>query len=96
MNRSVIVMLSVAALTGFASVASAQAKIGVVSTNRLMTDAPQAKAANDAIRAEFAPRDGRSLRWVLRSSGEEKLRRIMRTYAIIAVPRNARAMVIAS
>lgn len=57
MKRSVIVILSVAALTGFASVASAQAKIGVVSTNRLMSDAPQAKAANEAIRAEFAPRE---------------------------------------
>ncbi len=57
MKRSVIVMLSVATLTGFASVASAQAKIGVVSTNRLMSDAPQAKAANEAIRAEFAPRE---------------------------------------
>jgi outer membrane protein len=56
-KRSVIVILSVAALTGFASVASAQAKIGVVSTNRLMSDAPQAKAANEAIRAEFAPRE---------------------------------------
>jgi outer membrane protein len=56
-KRTAIVLLSIAALTGFASVASAQAKIGVVSTNRLMSDAPQAKAANDAIRAEFAPRE---------------------------------------
>jgi outer membrane protein len=56
-KRSVIILFSAAVLTGFASLASAQAKIGVVSTNRLMSDAPQAKAANDAIRAEFAPRE---------------------------------------
>jgi outer membrane protein len=56
-KRSVIVLISAAVLTGFASLASAQAKIGVVSTNRLMSEAPQAKTANDAIRAEFAPRE---------------------------------------
>ena len=57
MKRSVIVLLSAAVLTGFASLASAEAKIGVVSTNRLMSEAPQVRMANDAIRAEFAPRE---------------------------------------
>jgi outer membrane protein len=56
-KRSVIVLLSAAALTGFASLASAEVKIGVVSTNRLMSEAPQVRMANDAIRAEFAPRE---------------------------------------
>ncbi len=57
MKRSVIVLLSVA-VTGFASLAgAAEAKIGVVDTSRLMQDAPQARALQDAIRAEFAPRE---------------------------------------
>lgn len=43
---------------GFALPASAQAaKIGVVNYQRLMQESPQAKAALDAIRAEFAPRE---------------------------------------
>ena len=57
MKRSVIVLLSAVALTGVASLASAEAKIGVVSTSRLMAESPQARAANDAIRTEFAPRE---------------------------------------
>lgn len=58
MKRSVIVLLSVAALSGFASLASAaEPKIGVVSIQRLASEAPQAKAANDAIRNEFAPKE---------------------------------------
>jgi outer membrane protein len=56
-KRSVIVLLSAATLAGFASLAGAEAKIGVVSTNRLMQDAPQAKAATEALRLEFAPRE---------------------------------------
>lgn len=57
MKRSVIVLFSLVA-AGLVPVASAaEAKIGVVSISRLMSDAPQAKAANDAIRAEFAPRE---------------------------------------
>jgi outer membrane protein len=56
-KRSVIVLLSAAALTGFASLASAETKIGVVSTNVLMRDAPQVRMANEAIRAEFAPKE---------------------------------------
>jgi outer membrane protein len=56
-KRSVIVLLSAATLAGAASFASAEAKIGVVSTNRLMQDAPQAKAATEALRLEFAPRE---------------------------------------
>lgn len=57
MKRSVVVLLSAAALTGFATLESAEAKIGVVSTSRLMAESPQARAANEAIRAEFAPRE---------------------------------------
>jgi outer membrane protein len=56
-KRSVVVLLSAAALTGFATLASAEAKIGVVNTSRLMAESPQARAANEAIRAEFAPRE---------------------------------------
>ncbi len=36
--------------------ASAQTKIGVVDIQRLASDSPQAKEANDALRAEFGPR----------------------------------------
>lgn len=58
MKRSVIVLLSAATLAGFASLASAaEPKIGVVSIQRLAAEAPQAKAANDAIRNEFAPKE---------------------------------------
>jgi outer membrane protein len=56
-KRSVIIVLSAAALAGFASLASAEIKIGVVNTNRLMSDAPQAKAATEALRVEFAARE---------------------------------------
>ncbi len=57
MKRSVIIVLSAAVLAGFASLASAEIKIGVVNTNRLMSDAPQAKAATEALRVEFAARE---------------------------------------
>jgi outer membrane protein len=75
-KRSVIVLLSAAALTGFASLASAQAKIGVVITARLMQEAPQARAADNAIRAEFAPREKEvnTLQQQLKSR-EEKLQK---------------------
>jgi outer membrane protein len=57
-KRSVIVLLSVAALSGFATLAgAAEPKIGVVSIARLASEAPQAKSANDAIRNEFAPKE---------------------------------------
>jgi outer membrane protein len=56
-KRTVIALFSTAVLAGFATVApAAEAKIGVVSLNRLMREAPQARAADEAIRAEFAPR----------------------------------------
>jgi outer membrane protein len=42
---------------GVASTASAEAKIGVVNTQRLMAEAPQAKGAADLLRNEFAPRE---------------------------------------
>ena len=56
MKRSAII-LSSAVLAGFASLASAEAKIGVVNTNRLMNEAPQAKTATEALRVEFAARE---------------------------------------
>jgi outer membrane protein len=42
---------------GAVSTAHAELKIGVVDTQRLMNDAPQAKSAIDMIRNEFAPRE---------------------------------------
>jgi outer membrane protein len=42
---------------GAVSTAQAEIKIGVVDTQRLMNDAPQAKSAIDQIRTEFAPRE---------------------------------------
>lgn len=42
---------------GAVSTAHAEIKIGVVDTQRLMNDAPQAKSAIDQIRNEFAPRE---------------------------------------
>jgi outer membrane protein len=57
-KRSVIVLLSMAATAAIAPLAgAAEAKIGVVSIQRLASESPQAKAANDAIRAEFAPKE---------------------------------------
>jgi outer membrane protein len=57
-KRSVIVLLSMAATAAIAPLAgAAEAKIGVVSIQRLANESPQAKAANDAIRAEFAPKE---------------------------------------
>lgn len=57
MKRNVLVLLSAAALAGTASLAQAEAKIGVINTQRLMNEAPQAKTAMDVLRAEFAPRE---------------------------------------
>lgn len=58
MKRSITFLLSTATLALFAaSVSAAELKIGVVNTQRLMAEAPQAKTAIDAIRAEFAPRE---------------------------------------
>ncbi len=58
MKRIVSVLLSTCALTlGVASVANAEAKIGYVSTQRLMAEAPQAKSAIALIQNEFAPRE---------------------------------------
>lgn len=58
MKRSVTVLLSTCALAlGVSSIASAEAKIGVVNTQRLMAEAPQAKGAADLLRNEFAPRE---------------------------------------
>lgn len=55
-SRSVVLSASLAvALAGAASMASAaELKIGVVQYGRLMQESPQAKAAQDALRGEFA------------------------------------------
>lgn len=55
-KRSVIVLLSAVMSTGAASLAAAQAKIGVVDVQRLAAEAPQAKEATEKMRAEFLPR----------------------------------------
>ena len=58
MKRSIPFLLSTAALGLFmASTATAEIKIGVVNTARLMAEAPQAKLAIEGIRTEFAPRE---------------------------------------
>ncbi len=46
-----------AGLVVSASVSAADLKIGVVNYGRLLQGSPQAKAADDAIRADFAPRE---------------------------------------
>ena len=56
MKRTCIALFSAALLSGFATLAAADIKIGVVSIARLAQDSPQAKAANDALTAEFGPR----------------------------------------
>jgi len=56
-KRSVIVLVSAMVSIGFASLAGgAEAKIGVVSIQRLAQESPQARAANETIRTEFAPK----------------------------------------
>ena len=49
-----VVMLAVLALTAAAAPAWADLKIGVVQYARLMQESPQAKAAQEALRGEFA------------------------------------------
>src|SRR5690349_17478757 len=56
-KRSVSLLSTCALALGVASVAHAEAKIGYVSTQRLMAEAPQAKAAIALIQNEFAPRE---------------------------------------
>jgi outer membrane protein len=55
-KRNFIVLLAAATLTGFASLASAETKIGVVDVNKLAQQAPQAKDLMDKLRAEFTAR----------------------------------------
>ena len=54
-KHSVMALLAGVALVAAAS-AHAETKIGVVDYGRLMQDSPQAKAALEGIRAEFAPK----------------------------------------
>jgi outer membrane protein len=56
-KRSLIVLMSLAAMAGFTQLAAAQAtgKIGVVNTDRLLQESPQFRAAQETLNAEFAP-----------------------------------------
>jgi outer membrane protein len=54
-KRSVKILLA-AALTGFAALANAQGKIGVVNTDKLLQESPQFQQAQAEIQAEFAPK----------------------------------------
>jgi outer membrane protein len=71
----VLTAVSGAALAAMAP-AAAETKIGVVDYGRLMEESPQAKAALDAIRAEFAPkqRDLQNLQVALKAK-EDKLQK---------------------
>jgi outer membrane protein len=53
---SLLVVSGLAMLAAAATPAWADLKIGVVQYSRLMQDSPQAKAAQDALRGEFAPK----------------------------------------
>jgi outer membrane protein len=55
-KRSAIVLLSAILSTGSASLAAAEAKIGVVNIARLAQESPQAKEATEKLRAEFGAR----------------------------------------
>jgi outer membrane protein len=55
-KRRVIVGLYAVLLAVSGSIAAAELKIGVVNIQRLASESPQAKAANDAIQNEFTPR----------------------------------------
>lgn len=58
MKRIVSLFVPALALSAvFAAPAQAEIKVGVVNYSRLMQDSPQAKAALDAIRGEFAGRE---------------------------------------
>ncbi|MEO8314049.1 MAG: OmpH family outer membrane protein [Pseudomonadota bacterium] len=75
MKRNVIILLA-AALTGFASLANAQGKIGVVNTDKLLQESPQYRDAQATIDAEFRPRQAEinGLQQV-QAAREEKLRK---------------------
>jgi outer membrane protein len=98
-KRSVIVVL-VAAMAGFAQLAAAQAKIGVVNTDLLLQNSPQYRAAQENISAEFAPRQ-REIQALqqLAATQEEKLRKdgatmseLQRTQAEKELRDNARSL----
>jgi outer membrane protein len=50
-------LVTLAALAVFSAPALAETKVGVIDTQRLMEEAPQAKAAQANIETEFAPRE---------------------------------------
>jgi outer membrane protein len=74
-KHSVIILLA-AASTGFASLATAQAKIGVVNTDVLVQSSPQYTEAITKLQSEFGPRE-RELQGLntQASALDEKLRR---------------------
>jgi outer membrane protein len=74
-KRSVNFVLA-AALAGFSQLVSAEAKIGAVNTDALLQNSPQYRAAQEAISAEFAPRQKeiQALQQLL-ATQEEKLRK---------------------
>jgi outer membrane protein len=53
-SRTVVIISGLLALAAAATPAWAELKIGVVNYTRLMQESPQAKAAQDALRGEFA------------------------------------------
>ena len=58
MNRMLKVLIPGVLLAVFAAApAQAELKVGVVNYGRLLQAAPQAKSAEDALRADFAPRE---------------------------------------
>jgi outer membrane protein len=74
-KRSVKILLA-ATLTGFASLASAQGKIGVVNADALIQNSPQFVAAQKALNDEFDPRKKEILALQqLLIAQEEKLRK---------------------
>jgi outer membrane protein len=98
-KRSVIVVLATA-MAGFAQLAAAQAKIGVVNTDLLLQNSPQYRAAQENISAEFAPRQ-REIQALqqLAVTQEEKLRKdgatmseLQRTQAEKELRDNARSL----
>lgn len=56
MKRSLAVLMSAFAVLGAAPLAAAELKVGVVDLQRLMSEAPQARAAEEALRTEFGPK----------------------------------------
>ena len=88
--KPLLILIALVGLAGNAVTAEAQTlKIGVVSVPKLLQDAPQAKAAMEALQQEFAPRQ----RSILAKEEEFKTKseRVKRDYQVMsdAEKRNA-------